>query len=81
MVRPLRIQYPGAFYHVTSRGNERKAIFRSNRDREKFQYYLESAHDRYGATIHVYCLMNISNSRFVPHCIFLILLIEFLVLD
>jgi putative transposase len=58
MARPLRVQYPGAFYHVTSRGNERKAIFRSNRDREKFLSYLKSAHDRYGATIHVYCLMD-----------------------
>jgi len=36
MVRPLRITYPGAFYHVTSRGNERKAVFKSNRDRKKF---------------------------------------------
>lgn len=58
MARPLRIQYPGAFYHVTSRGNEQKAIFRSNSDRERFLSYLESAHDRYGATIHVYCLMD-----------------------
>ena len=58
MARPLRIQYPGAFYHVTSRGNERKAIFKSNYDRGKFLSYLESAHDRYGAIIHVYCLME-----------------------
>jgi len=58
MARPLRIQYPGAFYHVTSRGNEQKAIFRSNSDRERFLSYLESAHDRYGANIHVYCLMD-----------------------
>jgi len=28
--RPLRIEYPGAFYHVTSRGNERRTIFQSN---------------------------------------------------
>jgi len=33
MARPLRITYPGAFYHVTSRGNERKDIFKSKRDR------------------------------------------------
>jgi hypothetical protein len=33
MARPLRIEYPGAYYHVTSRGNERKAIFRDDRDR------------------------------------------------
>lgn len=43
---------------MTSRGNERKAIFRNTEDREKFLTYLESAHFRYGALIHVYCLMN-----------------------
>jgi len=58
MGRPLRIQYPGGWYHVTSRGNERKAIFKSKGDREKFLSYLKSAHERYGALIHVYCLMN-----------------------
>ena len=57
MARPLRIQFPGAFYHITSRGNERKEIFRSKADREQFLSYLESAHHRYGALIHVYCLM------------------------
>ena len=31
MARPLRIEYPGALYHVTSRGNERKDIFTSQR--------------------------------------------------
>jgi hypothetical protein len=34
MARPLRIEYPGAFYHITSRGNERKAVFKSHRDRQ-----------------------------------------------
>lgn len=58
MARPLRIQYPDAFYHVTSRGNERKAVYKSQRDREKFLSYLESATDRYEAVIHVYCLMD-----------------------
>jgi putative transposase len=58
MARPLRIQYPGACYHVTARGNERRAIFRSRRDREQFLSYLQSAHDRYGAVIHGYCLMD-----------------------
>jgi len=52
MARPLRIQYPGAFYHVTSRGNEQKEIFKSRRDREKFCEYLEPAGSRYGAVIH-----------------------------
>ncbi len=44
MARALRIIFPGAFYHVTSRGNERKAVFKSKRDREKFLEYLESAY-------------------------------------
>ncbi len=34
MARPLRIEFPSTFYHVTSRGNEGKAVFRSKRDRE-----------------------------------------------
>jgi len=36
MARALRITFPGAFYHVTSRGNERKAVFKSISDRDKF---------------------------------------------
>jgi REP element-mobilizing transposase RayT len=58
MARSLRIIYPGAFYHVTSRGNERKEIFKSKRDREKFLAYLESATQRYDAVIYAYCLMD-----------------------
>ena len=58
MARPLRITYPGAFYHVTSRGNERKNVFKSKRDREKFFEYLDSATQRYDAVIHVFCLMD-----------------------
>lgn len=58
MARPLRIEYPGAFYHVTSRGNEQKDIFKSRKDREKFLSYLQSSVERYGALIHVYCLMT-----------------------
>lgn len=58
MARPLRIEYPGAFYHVTSRGNERKAIFKSRHDQEKLLSYLESATERYSAVVHAYCLMD-----------------------
>lgn len=58
MARPLRIEYPGAFYHVTSRGNEQKDVFKSQRDREKFLEYLESSTERYGAVVHAYCLMS-----------------------
>ena len=58
MARPLRIIFPGAFYHVTSRGNEQRVIFKSQRDRKKFLTYLESATQRYDARIHAYCLMD-----------------------
>ncbi|MCC7575499.1 MAG: transposase [Methanomethylovorans sp.] len=58
MSRPLRIEFPGAFYHVTSRGNEQKDIFKSEADREKFLTYLGSAAERYGAVFHAWCLMT-----------------------
>ncbi len=58
MVRPLRIEYPDAFYHITSRGNERANIFRVEKDYERFLGYLESATNRYGAKIHCFCLMS-----------------------
>ncbi len=58
MARPLRIAFPGAWYHVTSRGNEQKDVFKIRREREKFLEYLASATERYGAVIHCYCLMS-----------------------
>jgi REP element-mobilizing transposase RayT len=58
MTRPLRIEYPGAYYHITSRGNERKNIYINKGDRERFLAYLKSAHQRYGAVIHAFCLMS-----------------------
>lgn len=58
MARPLRITFPCAFYHITSRGNEQKVVFKSKRDREKFLEYLESATQRYDALIHAYCMMD-----------------------
>jgi putative transposase len=57
MARPLRIEYPNAFYHITSRGNERRAIFGSKGDYDRFLGYFESATERYGARIHCFCLM------------------------
>lgn len=48
MARPLRITYPGTFYYVTSLGNERKDLFKSKRDRERFLKYFGSATQKYG---------------------------------
>jgi REP element-mobilizing transposase RayT len=41
MGRPIRREYPGALYHITSRGNERKNIFLNDGDRVKFLQILE----------------------------------------
>jgi len=58
MSRPLRIEYPGAFYHISSRGNERSPIFHDDADRRALLAYCASSVERYGAIIHVYCLMT-----------------------
>ena len=52
MARPLRIEYPGAFYHVMHRGNAGSDIFKSVRDREKFLEYVGKAVVRYEIKIH-----------------------------
>ena len=43
MPRPLRVDYPGAIYHVISRGHNQENIFKTDRDREKFLEYLAKA--------------------------------------
>ncbi len=58
MGRPLRVEFPGAVYHITSRGNERKSIFRDDTDRLNFVRILEDYNDRYGILIHSYVLMD-----------------------
>ncbi|HEY6008500.1 MAG TPA: transposase [Geobacteraceae bacterium] len=52
------VAHCGAFYHVSLRGNEKKDVFKSQRDREKFLAYLESTVVRCGAVIHAWCLMS-----------------------
>ena len=58
MARPLRIEYPGAYYHVINRGNNQEKIFKNDRDREKFLQYLEKASERFSIIFHTYCLMS-----------------------
>jgi putative transposase len=58
MARPLRVLYPGAVYHVTARGNERRAIFEEDVDRHVFLEQLALAVERYGWVCHGYCLMG-----------------------
>ena len=58
MSRPLRIQYPDAIYHVTSRGNNRQPIFLADEDREKFLELIERAKTRFNLKIFAFCLMT-----------------------
>jgi len=58
MARPLRIEYEGAVYHVTSRGNAKSNIYLSDEDREMFLDVLEHVVDRFGWICHAYCLMS-----------------------
>ena len=58
MARPLRIEYPGAVYHVTSRGNEKKPVYRDDQDRENFLSTLDKVNKRYHWLCHAYCLMD-----------------------
>jgi REP element-mobilizing transposase RayT len=57
MARPLRKEFPGAVYHLTSRGNARQRIFVGDADRELFLGTLARVVSRYGWTCHAYCLM------------------------
>jgi putative transposase len=58
MARPLRIEYEGAIYHVTFRGNERKPIFKSDADRQRMLECLARARDLYQTRIYLVCLMT-----------------------
>lgn len=58
MARPLRIEYPGAVYHITARGNARQEIYLDDADRQLFLDVLASTVDRYNWLCHAYCLMD-----------------------
>lgn len=58
MARALRIEYPDAVYHVTSRGNARNRIFADDQDRDNFLAVLGVVVKRYNWLCHAYCLMD-----------------------
>jgi REP element-mobilizing transposase RayT/DNA-binding CsgD family transcriptional regulator len=58
MARPLRIEYPGAVYHVTSRGNARQDIFLCGADRRLFLKVLSDTIEKYNWLCHGYCLLD-----------------------
>ncbi len=58
MARPLRIEYPHAVYHITSRGNARQDIFVDDEDRAAFLDVLAKTLDRFNWLCHAFCLMS-----------------------
>jgi putative transposase len=58
MARPLRIEFPGAVYHVTSRGNAREAIYLTQNDRKLFLKILEDTVEKFNWICHAYCLLT-----------------------
>lgn len=58
MARPLRIAYEGAFYHVTARGNDRKKVFLSQSDYDRFLTTLKDSLHKYEVILHAYVLMG-----------------------
>ena len=58
MARPLRIDIPDGWYHVLSRGLERRLIFEDARDHEHFQELLGEMVERHGVRLHAYVLMH-----------------------
>lgn len=58
MARHPRIEFPGALYHVFTRGNNRQPIFADDEDRRVYLSGLCQAHTRLNATIYAYCLVD-----------------------
>ncbi len=58
MARPLRIEFAGALYHITARGDGREDIYLSDADREQFLTVLAQVCERFNWYCHAYCLMS-----------------------
>ncbi|MCG2679943.1 MAG: transposase [Kiritimatiellae bacterium] len=58
MPRHLRVEFPGAIYHVTIRGNARQKIFNDDHDRKRFLQRLADSVETYGERLYLFCLMS-----------------------
>ena len=58
MARPLRLQFPGALYHVMSRGNERRPIVRDDADRQRRLEWLRWTVETYRWRLHAFVLLG-----------------------
>lgn len=58
MSRPVRIEFPGAVYHVTSKGRDGETVFRDDEDKGVFLNVIDNVVDRFGWLVHSYVLLN-----------------------
>lgn len=58
MARPPRLEFPGALFHVTARGNERHALFRDDADRREYLDRIARCRERFRFELLAYCLMT-----------------------
>lgn len=58
MTRPLRIEYPGAYYHVMNRGLSHQEVFVEDREREQFLNLIGELRRLWGVKVYAYCLME-----------------------
>ena len=58
MARKLRVQYPGAIYHLLNRGDRQEDIFLDDEDRKSFLDALEEVCEKTGWEVHAFCLMS-----------------------
>jgi putative transposase len=65
MARPVRVEFEGAAYHVTSRGNRRRANFRDDTDRRDFLQTVGEACDRFSLKVAFFDLLT--QTRFTAH--------------
>ena len=67
VARPLRIEFAGALYHITARGNERRSILFCDEDRFQFLSRLDEVCERFNWRCHAYCQM--SNHYHLLYCV------------
>ncbi len=58
MARKLRVEFPGAIYHITHRGNGRMNIFKDDHDRERLLLRLSESADTYNVRVYMFCFMS-----------------------
>jgi hypothetical protein len=67
MARRLRLQYPGAIYHLMARGNRRREIMRDDADRDRLQEQVGKAAIRCSWRVYAFAIMSNHRAESVPN--------------